>query len=268
LWTGLLAFLLTTVGGGIWTAMLVANLSTTPAIPWSVAAMAIVLWAIWSYLSGKGPPATTSDARRRYLRARRISAQPFLWALLAGVLSVIALAGLWIVIFRAASMPSNSLPDFSRYPPVTVALILAMASVVTSAFEKAGFRGYFLGPLESRVTAPLAILIQSLVIAPAHSLTQGFVWPTMLFYFLVDTMLGTSAYLTNSIVPGILVHAFGLLVSSASSGLRIIGEFRFQSAVPINGFGFTLHKQSLWRALHRRLRTSCEVDEIQSDRTA
>src|ERR1041384_6069761 len=112
LWTGLLAFLLTTVGGGIWTALLIGNLSTTPAIPWSVAAMAIVLWVIWRCLAGKGAPTTSSDARRRYLRADRISAQPFLWALLAGALSIIALAGLWIVIFRAASMPGNSLPDF------------------------------------------------------------------------------------------------------------------------------------------------------------
>ena len=50
-----------------------------------------------------------------------------------------------------------------------------------------------------------------LLIAPAHGLTQGFLWPTMVF-FLVDLMLGVSANLTKSILPGVAVHSLGLLI--------------------------------------------------------
>jgi hypothetical protein len=48
--------------------------------------------------------------------------------------------------------------------------------------------------------------------APIHAQTQGFVWPTLLFYLIVDGMLGALAYVTQSIRPGIVVHAIGLFV--------------------------------------------------------
>jgi membrane protease YdiL (CAAX protease family) len=212
LWTGGLALLVTVVGGGIWTLLLLTNLATTPSLPWAVAIMALVLWAIWSYMGGKGPARHTSEARRRYLRANRISLPMFTWALLAGTLSVICLAGVWIVLFRLIRFSGNTVPDLSRYPILSTGAILVMASLVSSVVEEAGFRGYFQGVLEARFGGAAAVLLTAVLIAPAHSLTQGFVWPTMLFYFLVDTMLGTSAYLTKSILPGLTVHTIGLLI--------------------------------------------------------
>ena len=53
---GVLALALTLFGGGIWTALLVANLATSPAFPWSVPVMALVLWVAWRYLEGTGSP--------------------------------------------------------------------------------------------------------------------------------------------------------------------------------------------------------------------
>jgi hypothetical protein len=93
-----------------------------------------------------------------------------------------------------------------------VTLVLVMASLVSSLAEEVGFRGYFQGILEHQVSGPLAIVIAALVIAPAHGLTQGFVWPVLLWYFFVDVMLGAMAYLTKSILPGIVVHSLGLLL--------------------------------------------------------
>ena len=58
-WTGGLALLLTVLTAGIWMALLLANLATTPAIPWAVAAMALVLWFLWSYLVGRWGPDRT-----------------------------------------------------------------------------------------------------------------------------------------------------------------------------------------------------------------
>ena len=41
---GLLAFAITILVGGIWSALLVTNLRSSPAAPWSVPAMALLLW--------------------------------------------------------------------------------------------------------------------------------------------------------------------------------------------------------------------------------
>ena len=90
---GLLAFAITTLAGGIWSALLVTNLRSSPAVPWCVPAMALLLWLMWSYLGGRGWPRSTSEARRLYLRANRRSSRTYLWAWVAGVLSVVALAG-------------------------------------------------------------------------------------------------------------------------------------------------------------------------------
>jgi len=210
-WSGVLVLVLTLFVQGIWTGLLVANLTTSPRFPWAVFVMALLLWLMWQYLNGKWWPQSTSEARWRNLRARGLSGEVFAWALLAGLLSIAALTGFWIVLFQLAKVPGNTLPDFSKYPQLSVALMLVMASVVGGVTEEAGFRGYFQGLLERIVNGSVAILIVSLVMAPAHALTQGFVWPTLVFYLFVDVMLGAMACLTNSILPGIVVHAIGLL---------------------------------------------------------
>jgi len=209
---GLLAFAITILAGGIWSALLVTNLRSSPAVPWSVPVMAFLLWLAWSYLGGRGWPRSTSDARRRYLRANRRSGQTYLWALVAGVLAVIALAGIWIVLFRLVKMPPNALSDVSSYPRITVALMILMGSLVSPFMEEAGFRGYFQVALEREFRAPLAIVVSSVVVALAHGPTQGFLWPKLLFYFLVGITFGATAYLTDSTLPAIPVHFLGLLV--------------------------------------------------------
>jgi len=130
----------------------------------------------------------------------------------AGVLSIVALIGYWIVLFQLVKIPARVLQNFSGYPLLTVALVLVMAALVSSLAEEVGFRGYFQGILEHKVSGPVAILIAALLIAPAHGLTQGFVWPILLWYFFVDVMFGAMVYFTKSILPGIVVHSIGLLI--------------------------------------------------------
>jgi membrane protease YdiL (CAAX protease family) len=209
---GILALVLTLLAGGVWSALLITNLVTSPTIPWAIIVMALFLWLLWQYLDGKGWPQGTSEARHHYLRARPVSHQVFAWALLAGLLSIVALIGLWIVLFQLVKAPGNGLPDLSKYPLLSVALMLVMASIVGAVTEEAGFRGYFQVVLEREFGGAAAIVIAALVMAPGHGLTQGFVWTTMLFYFFVDVIFGMIAYLTKSILPGILVHAIGLLI--------------------------------------------------------
>lgn len=212
IWFGILAFLITVLTGGIWTLLLVSNLMVSPQIPWAVAVMSFFLWGMWQYLGGSGRPRSTSVARHTYLRANPVSSLVWGWALLAGMLGVGAMCLGWIVLFQLVKLPGNVLPDYSKYPFLTILITLIMASLVTSVAEEASFRGYFLVKLERQFSAPVAIVIAALVIAPAHGLTQGFMWPTLLFYFLVDLMFGALAYLTNSILPGIVIHTVGLFI--------------------------------------------------------
>src|SRR5438105_671846 len=85
IWTGGFAIVLTALTSGVWSGLLLANLKTTPAIPWSVAAMALLLGGGWAYLNGSWGSARTGPARRALLRARPVSARVFAWALCAGV---------------------------------------------------------------------------------------------------------------------------------------------------------------------------------------
>ncbi|HEX8982782.1 MAG TPA: CPBP family intramembrane glutamic endopeptidase [Ktedonobacterales bacterium] len=211
-WAWALAFAVTALAGATWTGLLSLNLSTTPAIPWSVVVMGLLLWALYRYLGGAWAPHSTSDARRRLLRANRAPANVFGWAVAAGLLAIVALAGLWVVLFHAAGLPSRVLPDYSRYPIFTVALAVVMAALVNGVVEESLFRGYLQGILEGQVGGLVAIVITAVVMSPEHSLTQGFVWPTIVFYLLVDFMLGMSALLCQSILPGIVTHSVGIFV--------------------------------------------------------
>src|SRR2546430_10462576 len=104
---GLLAFAITILAGGIWTALLVTNLQSSPAVSWSVPAMALLLWLMWSYLGGRGWPRGTSEARRRCLRANRRSGRTYLWALVAGGLSGGWLSGDLVVVVCLVPIAPN-----------------------------------------------------------------------------------------------------------------------------------------------------------------
>jgi membrane protease YdiL (CAAX protease family) len=208
---GALAIVLTAMAGGVWSALLLVNLATTPALPWSAVVVVGVGLAVWRWLI-RGRDPTRKVWLRHRLRANSVPAATFGWALLAGLLSIVALIGLWIVIVQVAGGSGRSLPDESGYPALTVALVLVMASLVGSITEEAAFRGYFQGYLERSMAAPMAIATTCLVMAPLHALTQGFVWTTVLFYLTVDAIFGLTAHLIDSILPGIVIHATGLLV--------------------------------------------------------
>jgi len=55
-WLGIIAMVLNVAVNGVWTALLIANVRTTPAIPWAVMAMAIILSLLWQYLNGRWAP--------------------------------------------------------------------------------------------------------------------------------------------------------------------------------------------------------------------
>ncbi len=211
-WTGVFAVVFTGAISLTWGALLTINLRTSGAIPWAIVPMALVLLAAWTFLDGRWGLARSQAARRGLLRSRRLPGRVLFWGIAAGALWMIGLAGLWIVFHRLMVLSGNPLPDSSKYPVLTVIPALAMASISGAVSEEAGFRGYFLSALERAGLGWAAVLAPALLMAPEHALTQGFVWPNMLFYLLFDGMQGAIAYVTGSIRPGIVVHATGLFV--------------------------------------------------------
>jgi membrane protease YdiL (CAAX protease family) len=190
--------------------------------------MAVLLWVMWQYAGGRWWPSKTSHARRAHLRANPVSGPVFTTAVVAGASSLTALTGIWIVLFQTGLMRGNRLPDSSQYPTLTVVAVLVMASLVGAFAEEAGFRGYLQVVLEREFRAPVAIVIAAVALAPGHGITQGFAGPTVLFYLLVDVMLGVTAYLSNSVWPGVAIHASGLLIFFVLiwpfDSLRALGE--------------------------------------------
>jgi membrane protease YdiL (CAAX protease family) len=209
LWAALLAFLILFVGQSLWGILLAANFkNSTKAVPWSVAAMALILWLFWQYLGGRWAPGSTSEARKRDLRANSASRSQFLLSLAAGVLAIVALAGYWIVFSQLSRTPPNILDDPSKYPLLSVVLLVAMASLVSPIVEEIAFRGYCQQILERRFSGATAVVLSSLLFMLAHA-NHGLYWTKLSVYFLAGIVFGTIARLTNSILTSLPVHVLG-----------------------------------------------------------
>jgi len=170
--------------------------------------MAVVLWLLWQYLGGRWWPRSTSEVRKLDLRANPVSGTAFAGALLAGVLALIALAGLWIVLFQLVKTPANVLDDSSKYPFLTIVLVVGMSSLVSPIVEEIAFRGYCQQILERHFSGAVAVLLSSLLFMLAHA-NHGWYWPKLSVYFLAGVAFGAIARLTNSILTSLPVHVLG-----------------------------------------------------------
>lgn len=211
--SALMALAITLVPQGVWSALIVANLRTLPAIPWSVLVMTVLLGLGAQFLGGRWGSSATAAARRQSLRATVVSREMFAWAWLAGALSMIALVGVWIVLASFVRMPGSVLPDLSAYPRVTAVVAVAMGALISPLCEQAGIWGYWQGGLERRWSAATAIVVASVAFAllphPPGGMAFGL---KVMFFFLAGLIFSTMAYLTNSILPAIPVHVLGLLL--------------------------------------------------------
>ena len=212
-WAAILAVLVAGFASLVWGGLVTANLLISPAVPWSVAIMAVVLWLLWQYLRGRGWPQSTAQMRREHLRAYPVPRQTLGWALLAGALALAGLVGLWIVLVELTRVGGNpTIPTSSNIPLLTIALALVMGSLVSSITEEFAFRGYAQVTLEREFRGMTAVAISSVFFMLWHGPTQGFEWSKLLFYFLVGVVFGTTAYLTQSILPALPVHLAGDLI--------------------------------------------------------
>jgi membrane protease YdiL (CAAX protease family) len=127
---------------------------------------------------------------------------------IAGVMAIVALAGMWIVFFQLVRTPANLLANASRYPLLTVVLVTIMSSLVSPIVEEIAFRGYLQGTLERIVPPAIAVFVSSLLFMLAHG-NHGWYWPKLTVYFLAGVNFGVIAWLTDSILASLPVHVVG-----------------------------------------------------------
>jgi membrane protease YdiL (CAAX protease family) len=202
-----------------------ANLRYHASVPWAVPVSAIFLWFFWRYLDGAGPPASTAQQRRLSLRANRISARAWIWSLVAGGLGIVALVLALRVANRLVVLPQQQVPDLSHIPRLTVWALLLMGAPIAGVVAEAAFRGYMQGPIERRYGLAIAILITGTMFAVAHLDFTPILWP---YYVAVAAIYGSVTYLTNSILPAIVLHTCGNIYSN--SVLLVSGKAEWQAA--------------------------------------
>jgi hypothetical protein len=208
----IVALMIAILPQGIWSALITVNLRTTPTLPWAVVVMAGLLTLYWKYLGGSFPPRRTSETRRRNLRANRVPLAVFAWAILAGSLAIVALTGVWILLAQIIRMPGNVLPPMGNLPWAIVVLAVGMGALISPICEQAGIWGYGQVMLRREFTASTSVVLSALIFAVApHPPFQVPLLPKIAFFFLTGVTFAVLAELTNSILPGLVVHVLGLL---------------------------------------------------------
>jgi membrane protease YdiL (CAAX protease family) len=109
-------------------------------------------------------------------------------------------------------LPVQQPPDLSGIPFVTLLLLLLMSSLFAGVVEEASFRGYMQGPIERRHGPAVAILVTGVMFAVAH---LDFTLVLLPYYVFVAAIYGTVTYLTNSILPAVVLHTGGNIYSNA-----------------------------------------------------
>jgi len=244
------------VGQALWSVMIVANLRLTPAIPWSVAVMPVILAGLVLFLAGRGRPRWGADARRALVPLAPVSRAAWVWSLAAGVVGVIALAGLWIVLGSLVRVAPNALPDTRGIPLWTVVPMLLVSIAAAPLSEEIAFRGYAMGLLRRHFGPISAMVISSLMFAAAH-LNHGLYPTKLLVYFLVGLGLAATVWRTGSLLPAMIIHAFGdlvffTLVWSGDAGRRLVSEGGADTGF-FAAAALTVIGSILWYSAFRRL---------------
>jgi membrane protease YdiL (CAAX protease family) len=204
-----------------------ANLRLFPGVPWAVPLTAVYLCFFWRYLKGAGPPEETTEFRRTSLRANRVTCAGWAWSLLAGGLGIVALVLALRLANRLVVLPEQNLPNLAHIPKFTVVSLLLMAAPVAGIIEEAAFRGYMQAPIERRSGLAIAILVTGTMFAVAHLDFTLILWP---YYVAVAAIYGMVTYLTNSILPAVVLHTCGNLYSNIDLWLHRQAEWQATSA--------------------------------------
>jgi membrane protease YdiL (CAAX protease family) len=243
LWVRLPVLIRATVTGGLvaaagvvpWSAFVLLNQKYAIAVPWAIVPTAIWLWIFWRWLGGAWRPHSISAARRTLRRANPVGPDAFGMAIFAGMIGFAALMPFTLVLSRLVVLnEAKPMTPPAGMPMLTVFVLLVMASVVAGIVEETGFRGYLQGPIERRHGPAIAILYVGLAFGLAHFLHHpGTAVLAMLpYYVLVAAVYGAMAWATNSILPGLVLHAVGDVFVLTRWWISGKGEWQLTEAAP------------------------------------
>ena len=204
--TGLLV---ATLGTGPWALLVGANLRHGSSVPWAVPPTALYLWLFWRWVRGAGWPRAAAAARREGSRVNPLPDDVWSMALVAGVVGLAAVLLFQNVLARMVVLPQQRDIDPSRYPVLTVAAWVVMSALVAGVTEEVAFRGYLQRPIERRHGPLVAILVSGVLFGLLHFTHPEVGLVLLPFYLGVAAVYGMLAYLTDSTVPGMVLHAGG-----------------------------------------------------------
>jgi len=200
----LLGSLISIFGIFIWTLMA----SFIP-MPWAFVFMAGALILYIKYFSGSWKPLNTQAFRKLHFRRTHLSLKSWPLAIIGIILIVLIEQSSLVITFRLMEFPAEMFIQeysFLQTSPTWIAwLVIIMISAVAAICEEIGFRGYMQLPLENKYGPITAISIVSVIFVLVH-LHQAWSGPIIIQLFLISVLFGTMAYVTKSLIPGIIAH--------------------------------------------------------------
>ncbi len=210
--------------------------------PWSIGAMAIVLWVYLRYVSGSWWPKATTESRRVRFRATKLPMRVWKWSLIAALLAAVLLESSFVVTFRIIEFPAEAWAlayDFADAPIWQVWLFILMAALVAGITEEVGFRGYMQVPLEGRYGPAVGITIVSIMFVVLH-LNQAWAGGggILVMLFGISAVWGVLARVSGSLIPGMISHTVADIVNFSYWWTDIAGAFDKR---PISETGIDSH---------------------------
>jgi hypothetical protein len=128
--------LMATAGTVPWGLLAGLNLRHMPSVPWALVPAALFLWIFWRYAQGAWWPRSTREARRKSLRANSLAGEVWGAAMVAVVVGLVAVVLMQRVMNRLVVLPQQQDVDIMKLPVLTIALLVAMGSLVAGVVEE------------------------------------------------------------------------------------------------------------------------------------
>lgn len=218
----LTGFIVTVAGTTPWALLVGLNLKYWPDVPWAVPPTALYIWFFWKYVRGWGWPGSTAEERKKNCRANDLSEDVWGGAIVAGILGLVTLLLFQNLYGKLVQLPTQAGEDLSKVPGFTLFFSLIMSAIVAGITEESGLRGYMQRPLEQQYGPVVAILLTGIMFGFLHFSHREVTFVLMPWYMGVAAVYGGLAYITNSIMPGVVLHAGGNMLVA----LQLIGTGR------------------------------------------
>jgi len=196
-------------------------------IPWSLPVMWLVLFFYLKYFSGSWWPKSTAGIRAENFRAVKLTASTWKWSLFSALLIVAVIESGLVVTFRIVEFPAEAWNlglQYESFPRGLVWLYIILMASVAGITEEVGFRGYMQAPLEKRYSPAAGIIFVALMFMLLH-LNQAWAPVVLIHLFVIGTMWGVLAYVSGSVIPGIISHTIADVFSFSYWWTDVAGRF-------------------------------------------